>query len=138
MATTYDVILGTDGDLTEYPQHGNGLPKVAQSVRTRLLTFLEEWVLDRDAGLPWFTWIEENFDNVQAIGGVIRAEVEETPGVVRVDDFAASLDEDAKVFRASGTVVVEGEESFTVQVTAAGEDNWHPGVFVFAAPVATI
>ena len=54
---------------------------VAQNVRERLLTVQQEWFLDLDQGLPWFTTLTGRNVDESTLKGYISSSVMNTPGV---------------------------------------------------------
>ena len=61
--------------------------QVVQHVRTRLLTYLEEWFLDTTAGLPYFQQIFIKPANLTLTEAVIRNEILETSDVEKLISF---------------------------------------------------
>lgn len=54
---------------------------IAQTVKTRLLTVQEEWFLDLNAGLPWFTKMLGATPDLYKIRGYVAREIINTNGV---------------------------------------------------------
>jgi hypothetical protein len=75
-------------------QYVYGLTVVAQRIRIRLLTGVGEWILDAARGLPYDEWT--GADGVrpvlqpERVAAVVRAQIEQVSGVVRVVSMSAS------------------------------------------------
>jgi hypothetical protein len=65
---------------------------VGQHVRQRLMTYLGEWFLDREAGVPWVRDIVgHGYDPVLA-ESVLKAEILDTDGVIDINSFSVRFD----------------------------------------------
>lgn len=101
----------------------DGWEGVTQQIRIRLLTFLGEYFLDLEAGLPWRQLILVKAPDVEAIKAVIRASVADVPGVLAVTTVGAVYDASQRVLALSFTAVIEDDStsdaggSTRVQVT---------------------
>lgn len=132
---SHDIGLDEDGDLPVHPTHVTGDELTIQRVKSRLSTFLGEWVLDDSVGLNYKGWRAVKPPPLVEIRGTTRREIEETSGVARVvtDEIGLSS-EDAIVYTASvqlasgivlGLSLSTGSSSGTVQ----------PGIVVTRASV---
>lgn len=110
-----DLALDETGDLPLVPRHITGIPLVLQRIRRRLLVFAGEWVLDTSQGLPYLAWRQTKPAPLDAIAARIRTELEQTPGVVRVDTCAAALDATTRLVRVSARGVVQDPDAPEVQ-----------------------
>lgn len=106
-----DLQLDADGDLPLVPRHITGIPLVLQRIRRRLLVFAGEWVLDTSQGLPYLAWRQTQPAPVEAIAARIRVELEQTPGVVRIDTCAAALEVATRTVRITARGVVEDPDT---------------------------
>lgn len=106
-----DLQLDADGDLPLVPRHITGLPLVLQRIRRRLRVFAGEWVLDTSQGLPYLAWRQTKPAPVEAIAARIRVELEQTPGVVRIDTCAAALDVTTRTVRITARGVVQDPDT---------------------------
>lgn len=88
----------TDGQLTLTEET---LKATAQRVRIRLRTFLGEWFLDQNIGLPIWQRILVKAPNLGSIASIIRREIHETPGVVSVQSVKTDLDRRTRELRVS-------------------------------------
>lgn len=59
-----------------------------QSVRTRLLFYLEEWFLDIQAGVPYFQEIFTKPVNLANIESILKTKILTTEGVERLVEFS--------------------------------------------------
>jgi hypothetical protein len=87
--------LASDGDLdlsSGTLQWIDGIDAIAQRVRTRLQFFRGEWFLDQRLGVPWFQVILGAKGGEQVAAQILRAVIEGTPGVDRVDELSLDLD----------------------------------------------
>ena len=70
----------------------DGAERVRQQIKVTLLTFLGEWFLNTDHGVPYFEQILKKAPSRAAIEAVIRAKVKDVPGVVSVSEMRQLLD----------------------------------------------
>ena len=106
-----DLALDETGDLPLVPRHITGIPLVLQRIRRRLRVFAGEWVLDTSQGLPYLAWRQTKPAPIEAIAARIRVELEQTPGVVRIDTCAASLDVATRTVRVDARGVVQDPDT---------------------------
>lgn len=124
MSTFYDIVLNSDGDLPRITRHSKGSSVILQRVKFRLSTFLGEWVLDTEVGLPFHTWLQQKPPDTEAIGARIRSEILDTPGVSAITRFEAEFLEDELrlVFRVALTVE-ESETAYDLEIYPGGVTN---------------
>lgn len=99
--------LTTDGDYS----FGNGLfnfwidvpDAVAQAVKTRLGLWTGEWFLDVDEGTPWLISVLGKHSQTQA-DVTIQDRVNNTQGVVGIENYSSALDADLRRFAVTMTV----------------------------------
>lgn len=91
-----DLKLGADGDL-EIKNGDLQLTKsddaVRQHLQQRLRTFLGEWFLDLDVGVPYFQDILVKNPNINQIDGILKQKILTTPGVVELLSFTMDFDQ---------------------------------------------
>ena len=115
-ALFYDVGLDEDNDLPARTQHISGFELVVQRIRRRLQTVKGEWLGDVAVGLPFFEWFQQKPPQVDAIGALIRAAIESTPGVARLADWAGELDVDTRALTFGGTIhTSDGDATIVVR-----------------------
>ena len=119
MADEYDIGLDSSGDWPLFPQHITGTPLVLQRIAMRLANVLGEWILDASDGLDFARWLAEKPFDIQRAGAEVRLQIETTPGVLRVETFAAAFDETLRTAIFTGRVII-GEEQLDFQVAPAG------------------
>ncbi len=92
-----DLKLGVDGDLEmnkmgdlQLTMKGDA---VRQYVQQRLRTFLGEWFLDLDVGVPYFQDILVKNPNINQIDGIFKNIILTTPGVVELLSFTMDFDQ---------------------------------------------
>lgn len=69
--------------------------EVSQSVETRLMSFMNDWFLDVDAGLNWWTFLSQK-NQQTTMERAIREMVEKTDGVLRLNDLQIYVDKNRK------------------------------------------
>lgn len=89
-------------------------PEIVQHVRTRLLFYLEEWFLDKNAGTPYFQEIFRKPANIANAESRIKERILGTPGVLRLLNFTMDY-QGANQRRLS--------VSFSAETTAGTIDN---------------
>lgn len=97
------------------------VPAIAQSLRTRLMTFEGEWFLDEEFGVPYFQTVFGKQASLIAVREVFREIIADTPGVlgiVKLELKRASA-ANPRSFALSFSVTTDtGELSLTVPVGA--------------------
>lgn len=94
-----DLKIGSDGDLeikNGNLQLTNGDDAVRQHLQQRLRTFLGEWFLDLDVGVPYFQDILVKNPNVNQVDGILKQTILTTPGVVELVSFTMNSDPTAR------------------------------------------
>jgi hypothetical protein len=79
----HDLALGKDQDLTLI----DGAESVRQQIEIMLLTFLGEWFLDTDVGIPYFERILIKSPDRAQIEAILRAKVIAIDGVDQVTEL---------------------------------------------------
>lgn len=84
-------------DLNRDWNFGNGLnnyttkdDEISQNVITRILSFENDWYLDEDAEIDWFTLLGQR-NNQKAIEQEVRRVTMETDGVLRVNEVSITV-----------------------------------------------
>lgn len=95
----------------------DGAERVAQAVGIRLRTWLGEWFLDADHGVPYLEDILGKGRNPALVEAVLRAQILGVAGVDRIDEFGLSLDARNRAARVDFRVAsAEGLASGSVTV----------------------
>lgn len=68
------------------------LEAIRQAVQIMCQTFLEEWFLDLDAGIPYFQNVLVKSPNIAAIRQIFKNKIESVPGVVAVTRLDLNFD----------------------------------------------
>lgn len=70
---------------------------ISQCVKTRLWSFINDWFLDLDYGLPWLekTGRNVNLDDWEV---KIKRQVLETIGVVKILSYSSHFDPETRIF----------------------------------------
>ena len=79
----YDMTI-TNGQITR----AFNSEAIAQNVRERLLTIQQEWFMDLDQGLPWFSDLLGHNIDKDKIKGYILLSIAKTPGVETVETIS--------------------------------------------------
>ncbi|WP_281773684.1 hypothetical protein [Haemophilus parahaemolyticus] len=72
---------------------------IAQCVKTRLWSFVNDWFLNLEHGMDWL-YLKEKA-NLDAIELAVKKQVLQTKGVVRITDYHAELDPNSRVITIS-------------------------------------
>lgn len=90
-----DIRLNDDGDI--YLNEGSselttGQDSILQSLSQRINTFLGEWFLDTDLGVPWFEQILVKGPEPAILDAVLKRVILETPGILQLKTFDIQID----------------------------------------------
>lgn len=95
----------------------DGADLVKQILKERLQTFLGEWFLDTDLGVPYFQDILKKGVNLKTISNVFKNEILGTPGVIELEKFNLDFTEgnrrlslDFSVRTEDGSITINLEE----------------------------
>lgn len=90
---TDNLALTASGDLAIV----RGVDSIAQALRQRLRTYLGEWYLNVDAGVPWSTQIlgVKNL-NLSTVRSLLREQIKDIAGVLEITQLDVSLDKQAR------------------------------------------
>lgn len=108
MSTSHkDFARTTAGDLA-YPFTFVGTREaIAQFVRTRLMSWTEEWFLNLEYGMPYRESILVKAPNLSIVGAIIKSEVVTVPGVLRIVEYISTFNRTFRTFSAQLTVQTE-------------------------------
>lgn len=93
----------------------------AQRTRTRLLSFLGDWFLDLDFGMPWL----DNFErpgNLVALERAARLTILQTSGVAQLDSLELVLSPERVLTITAAVISTDGDAS-TLVVAINGPAN---------------
>lgn len=114
--TTTDDLVIVEGDLVLT----TGREAIRQHIQQRLRAFSGEWFLDLASGLPYYQSILVKNPNLQAIQGILQAEIIATPGVLELQDFQLNYDNATRRLSCQFTVsTTDGEIDFAELLEAA-------------------
>jgi hypothetical protein len=71
---------------------------VMQTVRTRLLLIRQEWFLNLDAGLPWFSEMLGRQNNILTIKSYVLRQILGTDGVAEIKRLDVIIDKATRSF----------------------------------------
>lgn len=110
---TNDIVLTPTGDLSII----GGGPSIAQAIRQVLRTFLGEWFLDEEAGVPWYDQILIKAPNLPAVRAVIRDVILAVPGVLEVTSLSVDMNRVSRALAVTFTATSDvGELIETIEV----------------------
>lgn len=95
--------------------------EVVQHVRTRLLTYLNEWFLDRESGVPYFEQVFIKPVNLNNVESILKTTIIRTPGVSELTEFQMvyNIIPDRKIFISFAAETIYGtinNEEVTINV----------------------
>lgn len=93
-----------------YPQ------SVAQAIECRLKTFLGEWFLDEELGIPFFTEVFIKTDDKSKIDLIFQKEILKIKNVERIEQFESEIDGETREYKIT-TLDVKVSSGETIEVT---------------------
>lgn len=92
---------------------------LAQRLKINLMTFLGEWFLDQDVGVPYFQRIFAKQSSKASVDAIFQEKILSTQGVVQILEYNSSLESATRTFSftfrvltqdgsATDTIVVNG------------------------------
>lgn len=90
---------------------------VTQRLTIKLNTFLAEWFLDLEYGIPYYESIFGKQRLKSTIDGIFQTKIKEDDDVLQILDFSSSISQD-RIYSMSFRVVVSSGET-TNQITIA-------------------
>lgn len=112
-----DIKLNNDGDIditNNAVRLTSGKDAIAQHLQSRYRTFLGEWFLNTEVGVPYYQEFFTKQVNFNIIQGELKAAAVETPGVIELVDFDFDFDYTRRVFTVNLSVnTIEGEINFS-------------------------
>ena len=97
--TNYDLDI-TNGVLSFV----TGRDAIRQHLEMRLRTFLEEYVYDRSAGVPWVQVIFKRNTSLASVDAILRQVITATPGVEEVIELNLDVNRSTRVLTGTGRV----------------------------------
>lgn len=83
---------------------------VAQRLKIKLSTFLGEWFLDLDVGIPYFQQILNKIRNKSTVDTIFQKAIMEDPDVIEMISYTSDLDGRTRTFSLDFAVRVENNE----------------------------
>tara|TARA_R100000656_G_scaffold119768_1_gene93780 strand:+ start:3371 stop:3742 length:372 start_codon:yes stop_codon:yes gene_type:complete len=83
---------------------------VAQRLKIKLNTFLGEWFLDLDVGIPYFQQILNKVRNKSTIDAIFQRAILEDPDVIEMISYTSDLNGRSRTFSLDFAVRVENNE----------------------------
>lgn len=106
----HDIIVTRSIERTE------GLEYCVQLVKCRLLTFLGEWKLDANLGVPWTGVLDRSYD-ISATKFAVQRTIETTVGVKTLNSLTLKADNETRLLTIEFTATsIYGEISAGVTV----------------------
>ena len=97
--TNYDLDI-TNGLLSFV----SGRDAIRQHLEMRLRTFLEEYVYDRSAGVPWVQVVFKRNTSLASVDAILRQVITATPGVEEVIELSLDVNRSTRVLTGTGRV----------------------------------
>ncbi len=114
-----DLMLSTDGDLlvtNNALMLNSGREAIRQHLEIRLRTFLGEWFLDTDVGVPWYRDILGKNPQFVLISQILKGVVLDTPGVTELTAFSLEYKNTRELSVSFKCETTEGEIVFSEPV----------------------
>lgn len=94
----YNLKLDENHDIivTRSVERTDGVDYVIQLVKCRLLTFLNEWKLDPNIGIPWTGVLDRSYD-IAATKFAVQRTIETTAGVKTLDSLSLRADNNTRL-----------------------------------------
>lgn len=112
-----DVRLDSTGDLPAVGALVDRAELVAQRITVRLRTWRGEWLLDAQAGIPYRELLQAKPFPADLVATLIRREIDQTPGVVRVRSTGSSFNPETRAAAFTFEVVVSDGTVLTVETS---------------------
>lgn len=112
-AGEWDLALSDAGDLILI----GGSEETVQHIKQRLLTFLGEWFLDLQVGVPWLQKILGKSSDLATVEAILRDTIRQSPGVLELTSFEISGAETERAVSVTFTVsLTTGEETISLEI----------------------
>lgn len=92
----------------ECPTTGDLVDVVIQRLYIRLRTFLGEWFLNEEYGIPWLERILGQKTQKSTVDMILQGEILKETGVQQVIEFKSTLDNPLRVYSCSFRVRING------------------------------
>lgn len=112
-----------------------GVDLVAQTIRVRLSTLPGEVLSDASVGLPWRAWLSDRRTSADVVAARLRELLEQTPGVVSVDEVTAERSGLGIVASARVSVEADGDSADLVITSDPWLTSGAPAWYVIAGAV---
>lgn len=90
---------------------------VAQTLKIKLLTFLGEWFLDEDIGVPYFQRIFGKQFSKSTVDAIFQNQILSTEGVLQILEYESDIISASRTFSFSFRVLTEsGDTTDTIVV----------------------
>lgn len=112
-SSTYDIVIGNDynlrftSTLTEY---------ISQKIENALSTFLGEWFLDVDLGIPFYERILKKRADIDDVNNIFLVAITDIPEVEEVIEFNTTFDQANRTYTVTFKVRAEEVVEGTVEV----------------------
>lgn len=82
---------------------------VSQTIESRLRTFMGEWFLNRDLGIPYFDSVFVKAPDMDQINGLFLTEINDVNGIEEILSFNTVFDTSVRKLTVTFTVQVQSE-----------------------------
>ena len=90
---------------------------VAQRLKITLQTFLAEWFLDLDIGIPYFQRVFQKHSNKSSVDAIFQQAIIDDPGVVELLSYNSTLNATSRGFSLEFEVRVVDNTTVPVSLT---------------------
>jgi len=119
-----DLLMNRDGSVHdlifingECPTTGDLIDVVTQRLYIRLRTFLGEWFLNVEYGIPWLEEILGHKVPKSRVDMILQDQILAETGVRQITEFKSTLDNLSRTYTCSFRVMIEsGEESQVITI----------------------
>lgn len=111
-----DLLLDSDGDIVLDVNDfvlTSGREAIEQHLKQRLQTFLGEFFLDGNVGIPYFQQIFVKNPSAVAINSIIKKAIINTPGILSLTSFSLELSTSRELTVEFRALSSEGEINFS-------------------------
>lgn len=101
----------------ECPVTYNQNDVVAQRLKITLQTFLEEWFLDLDVGIPYFQRVFQKHSNKTSVDAIFQKAILDDPGVIELLSYESTLNASSRGFSVNFEVRVADNTTAPIALT---------------------
>ena len=127
MTVLFDMLLDDDFDMPINPVLGNGIEKIAQSVKVAAGLHVGDVLFNKDDGINYFAIGQQKPLRTDEVSDFIKSQVLAVAGVVRISEWTPLFIQSERKFSIEGRIVVVNEQEFEFSVLpVGGQGNTNP------------